>query len=441
MPYRNGGRIVIVGNWNAGANSSAKAYRESRFLARAPDKTFVLGNLSRITTTCCGRKLKNTQVVRFLTVTHAGRGIYGRRSEIASGRIFHFAGRTMSVTFVRWEEVVKAGPKRLWHFHPPYGVPAPNISTFQVQLGALNLRGFRIRHGDRMFRGSHITRVDEKGRLKLPAEFKRQIDAEYGADPFYITSRDGKTAEIHPMREWEEYEKKLAAMPSSHPAKQKLLMRFNYFGQKAEMDGQGRVLLPQVLREKANLIAEVVVHGSEDVPEGFEPRAVRAGSGEQPDHCGRQDRDSRSTGCKQGKTPQGEHMTEAMQACAGSFTNCDPNAECAPGRRRGRRDARPCRPRERDCSAAGAGGYADRLRPGSAGDGAGETEARSAARGTGSGDAAGGAARCGVFAGQRSAGRARRSMGCWRILASARCSSIRRTEDSVFRRRATWICG
>ena len=115
-----------------------------------------------------------------------------------------------------------------------------------------------------MFRGSHITRVDEKGRLKLPAEFKRQIDAEYGNDPFYITSRDGKTAEIFPMREWEAYEKKLAAMPSSHPAKEKLLMRLNYFGQETEMDGQGRLLLPQVLREKANLIAEVVVHGSEE---------------------------------------------------------------------------------------------------------------------------------------------------------------------------------
>jgi MraZ protein len=115
-----------------------------------------------------------------------------------------------------------------------------------------------------MFRGSHITRVDEKGRLKLPAEFKRQIDAEYGNDPFYLTSRDGKTAEIFPMREWEAYEKKLAAMPSSHPAKEKLLMRLNYFGQEAELDGQGRLLLPQVLREKANLIAEVVVHGSEE---------------------------------------------------------------------------------------------------------------------------------------------------------------------------------
>ena len=113
-----------------------------------------------------------------------------------------------------------------------------------------------------MFRGNHITRVDEKGRLKLPAEFKRQIDEEYGGQ-FYITSRDGKVAEIHPMRKWEEFEQKLAAIPSFNAAKKKLVKRLNYYGQNAEMDGQGRVLLPQILREKAKLIAEVVVHGSE----------------------------------------------------------------------------------------------------------------------------------------------------------------------------------
>jgi len=113
-----------------------------------------------------------------------------------------------------------------------------------------------------MFRGNHITRVDEKGRLKLPAEFKRQIDEEYGGQ-FYITSRDWKVAEIHPMRKWEEFEQKLAAIPSFNAAKKKLLKRLNFYGQNAEMDGQGRVLLPQILREKANLVAEVVVHGSE----------------------------------------------------------------------------------------------------------------------------------------------------------------------------------
>jgi MraZ protein len=133
-----------------------------------------------------------------------------------------------------------------------------------------------------MFRGSHITRVDEKGRLKMPAEFKRQIDEEYGGQ-FYINSRDGKVGEIHPMREWEQFETKLAAVPSFNPAKQKLLKWINYFGQTAEMDGQGRVLLPQLLREKAKLMSEVVVSGNEgflkvenhqDYEQGLEPMTM-----------------------------------------------------------------------------------------------------------------------------------------------------------------------
>ena len=111
-----------------------------------------------------------------------------------------------------------------------------------------------------MFRGNHPARVDEKGRLKLPAEFKRRIDEQYGTQ-FYITSKDGKVAEIHPLQEWEKFEQKLAAIPNFNPAKKKLLDRLNYYGQMAEMDQQGRVLLPQILRESAKVTGEVVVFG------------------------------------------------------------------------------------------------------------------------------------------------------------------------------------
>lgn len=113
-----------------------------------------------------------------------------------------------------------------------------------------------------MFRGNHPTRVDEKGRLKLPAEFKRRIDESY-TGRFYITSRDGRVAEVYPMQEWEKVEQKLAAIPSFDRAKRKLMDRYNYFGSEAEMDAQGRVLLPQILREMANLVADVVVFGNQ----------------------------------------------------------------------------------------------------------------------------------------------------------------------------------
>ena len=81
-----------------------------------------------------------------------------------------------------------------------------------------------------MFRGTHTTRLDEKGRLKVPADFKRQIDENYGAQ-FYITSRTGTVAEVYPMQEWEEIERKLAAAPDSHPVKKKFLKYTNFYGQ------------------------------------------------------------------------------------------------------------------------------------------------------------------------------------------------------------------
>ncbi len=113
-----------------------------------------------------------------------------------------------------------------------------------------------------MFRGNYPARVDDKGRLKVPADFKRRLDEVYGSQ-VYVTSKDGKRAEIYPLREWEKIEAKLAAIPSMNPAKKKFLDVTNYYGQMAEVDSQGRLLLPQLLRESANVTAEVVVLGAQ----------------------------------------------------------------------------------------------------------------------------------------------------------------------------------
>ena len=111
-----------------------------------------------------------------------------------------------------------------------------------------------------MFRGNHPTRVDEKGRLKIPAEFKRVIDEKYSTQ-FYITSLDGKVAQIYPFEEWEQIEQKLAGLSTFNPTKKKFLSRVNYWGQQVEMDGQGRLLMPQLLRESAQIKGEVAVTG------------------------------------------------------------------------------------------------------------------------------------------------------------------------------------
>ena len=112
-----------------------------------------------------------------------------------------------------------------------------------------------------MFRGNHPTRVDEKGRLKVPAEFKRVIDEKY-AQKFYITSLDGIVAQVYPFEEWERIEQKLASLSTFNPTKKKFLNRTNYYGQVVEMDGQGRLLVPQILRESAQIRGEVAVLGN-----------------------------------------------------------------------------------------------------------------------------------------------------------------------------------
>jgi MraZ protein len=112
-----------------------------------------------------------------------------------------------------------------------------------------------------MFRGNHPTRVDEKGRLKVPAEFKRLIDEKYGQQ-FYITSLDGKVALVYPFEEWQRIEEKLARLSNFNPTKKKFLNRTNYYGQLVEIDAQGRVLIPAILRETAEIKGEVAVVGN-----------------------------------------------------------------------------------------------------------------------------------------------------------------------------------
>ena len=115
-----------------------------------------------------------------------------------------------------------------------------------------------------MFRGNHPTRVDEKGRLKMPAEFRRELAEE---QEFYITSVDGKRVQLYPIAEWVKKEEALENMPSTHPARIRFLDVTSYYGQVTTMDGQGRLVLPQLLREEAKVLGDVVVLGKQGILE------------------------------------------------------------------------------------------------------------------------------------------------------------------------------
>jgi MraZ protein len=112
------------------------------------------------------------------------------------------------------------------------------------------------------FRGNHQAKVDEKGRLKIPSEYLEELRS-YGTQ-FNITSVTGESALIYPLQVWKATEEKLAKASGQNQVKRKFLMRTSYFGQMVELDGQGRVLLPPVLREAAQTRGEVDVLGGMD---------------------------------------------------------------------------------------------------------------------------------------------------------------------------------
>jgi MraZ protein len=109
------------------------------------------------------------------------------------------------------------------------------------------------------FRGSYQATVDDKGRLKLPARLKGQLEQWYGPHVF-ITSIGPAELRVYPLPVWEELERRFIARPSMDPLVQRLLEHANY-GQEDEMDAQGRVLIPVLLREVLAVAGEVVVSG------------------------------------------------------------------------------------------------------------------------------------------------------------------------------------
>jgi len=102
--------------------------------------------------------------------------------------------------------------------------------------------------------------MDDKGRLKVPNVFRSLVETKYGRELF-VTSLTGEYVRVYPMPVWLEKEEKLGQMPSTHPARLRFLDRVNFFGQVAELDSQGRVLIPARLRETATMSGDVDVLG------------------------------------------------------------------------------------------------------------------------------------------------------------------------------------
>ena len=114
-----------------------------------------------------------------------------------------------------------------------------------------------------MLLGSHLAKIDHKFRLKVPAQFRRELP-ETEDNTYFVTSIDGKSARIYPLPVWQRIAQKFLEPPQMEPVKKKLQFITSYYGLLTQMDSQGRILIPQELREDAAITGDVKVMAQYD---------------------------------------------------------------------------------------------------------------------------------------------------------------------------------
>jgi MraZ protein len=109
------------------------------------------------------------------------------------------------------------------------------------------------------FRGGFPATIDAKGRVKLPARLREQLEETFGRE-VYVCSFFPHELRVYPLPVWETVEERLLSKPGMKPAVLKLVERVNY-GQLIELDDHGRLMIPSLLREMVEVEGEVVVSG------------------------------------------------------------------------------------------------------------------------------------------------------------------------------------
>ena len=110
-----------------------------------------------------------------------------------------------------------------------------------------------------MFMGEYNHTIDAKGRLIIPSKFRELLGEE-----FVLTRGLDGCLYIYPMDEWESFEMKLRSLPLTNKNARTFSRFFVAGATTCELDRQGRILVPQTLREFAGLEKEVVLTGNLD---------------------------------------------------------------------------------------------------------------------------------------------------------------------------------
>lgn len=107
-----------------------------------------------------------------------------------------------------------------------------------------------------MFMGEYNHTIDPKGRVIIPSKFREALGEE-----FVVTKGLDGCLFVYDMKEWNVFEEKLKSLPITNKDARRFVRFFLAGAASVEVDKQGRILIPGVLRDFAELLKDVVLIG------------------------------------------------------------------------------------------------------------------------------------------------------------------------------------
>ncbi|MBL4820679.1 MAG: division/cell wall cluster transcriptional repressor MraZ [Gammaproteobacteria bacterium] len=112
-----------------------------------------------------------------------------------------------------------------------------------------------------MFRGVNTINLDAKGRMAMPARYRDQLLSHCAGHLVATIDTSSRCLLLYPIHEWEEIQRKIESLPSLNPVSRRIQRLLIGHATDLELDSNGRILLPQTLREYAALEKHIALIG------------------------------------------------------------------------------------------------------------------------------------------------------------------------------------
>lgn len=112
-----------------------------------------------------------------------------------------------------------------------------------------------------MFRGINIVNLDAKGRMAIPAKYRLRLQEEANNQLVITIDTEDSCLLLYPLPAWKTIEQKIELLPSFNQTTRRIQRLLIGHATEAELDSNGRILLPPLLREYAGLDKRIMLIG------------------------------------------------------------------------------------------------------------------------------------------------------------------------------------